>query len=456
MLRGHHNILILILIALLMAIPPPADAQGDDVGGTGTQPDGRTTSPIMFDSGEDASLFVGYYRLNPGDTIQVEIITDVTRSYQAMIDDEGYIAIPVLGRVRIADLTVSETRVTLQELADEYYLRAWVTCQVVMLGKVKFYVYGDVDVPGFYTASGATTFFDFLQKFDIASDTEHRRIVHVRGERSSALPEPVDLLGNTAEPSTALIDEALDLFRANKPDEINPAITIVDPMDFTLEGEIEQRNFYLEYGDVIYIPDPEVLVSLQGFRRPGPYEVLPGENWSDLVRMAGAPDILNDITNLVLERYDRDGKLTQIYYNLNLLDNDELGRIPVLDRDRLTSTRHDGNVYVLGEVNEAGSFNYLPGMTPLEYLAMAAGPTPDAHLRFAVIVRPPHDPSVPMEESEIFEVDLVEAVTSGAPAASIPMQPGDILFIPDTGEQLSFSTILSGLSVLTNAIRLFD
>ena len=171
--------------------------------------------------------------------------------------------------------------------------------------------------------------------------------------------------------------------------------------------------------------------------------------------MAGQPDLTMDISNLVLERHDPDGQLSQVYYNLNYLEDEDLEKVPVIDRDRLMAVEHEGNVYVLGEVNAAGSFEYTPSQTPLDYLAMAGGATPDAHLRFVVIVRPPRDPSALLEDSEIFAVDLIEAVTSGAPAASVSMEPGDILFVPDKGETINFSTILSSLSVLVNAVRLF-
>jgi len=410
---------------------------------------------ITFEGTEDSSLFVGFYRLNAGDTIHVEIITDLIRGFDPMIDDEGFIAMPIIGRVQVADLTVTEARQALQDLVDRYYVKAWVTCRVVQIARVKFYVYGDISQPGFYTASGATTFFDFLQRFGLAGREDHRRIVHVRGQRSTALPEPMDLIGEPREPSSALIDRSLELWESGQADRIEPRVTITDPLDFTMQGEIEQRNFYLEYGDVIYVPDPGVLVSIEGFRRQGQYEVLPGETWSDLIRLAGQPGLTRDDANIVLERHDLDGNLVQLYYNLNRLSDEQLATISLQDQDRLIAVSYDTNVYVIGEVNEAGAFPYTAGLNAFDYLAMAAGPTPQAHLRFAVIVRPPEGVSASLEDSSLYPVDLGETLISGSAPSPVTMKPGDILFIPNFGTEVSISTVLNGLSVLVNAVRLF-
>lgn len=455
MFRLYILSIALVFMFLLLPLRPASRAQED---GSDEGPAEETTAAgtIVFEGEEDSSLFVGHYRLNPGDMVRIEIVTDRALTHDTMLDDEGYIVLPVIGRVHIADLTAGEAREKIQELADEYYKRAWVTCRVLTLGKVKFYVYGDVQQPGFYTATGATTFFDFLQRFQLAADASHRRIAHVRGRPQTALPEPVTLIPHTEEPTNVLINESLELLAAGLADEIDPAVTIVDPLTFTLEGEIEQRNFYLEYGDVIYVPDPETKVNLEGFRRSGIFEVLPGETWADILQMAGAPSLARDISNTVLERRDEEGELVRLYYNLNRVDEQSLAQIPLMDRDCMRVVGIEGNVYVLGSVNEAGAYPYVLTSTPLDYLAQAGGPTTDAHLRFAVVVRPPRNLAAPLEESTLIECDLVEAVISGTPPSDVAMEPGDILFIPDKGEKLTLGSILSGLSLLINAVRLFE
>ncbi|MCX6646396.1 MAG: SLBB domain-containing protein [bacterium] len=449
------KLVFIFLIAAIAMVSPVSFAQ--DTSGD-TQTGGESTSAadsIVFDTGEDASLFVGQYRINTGDTVEISLITITTNTYSAMVDDEGYIAIPVIGRVLVYNLTSTEARQAIQNITDEYYRNAWITFRIASLGIIKFYVYGDVLLPGFYTASGATTFFDFLQKFGIAGTTNHRRIVHVRGERNAVLPEQVNLIGEIEQPFSELIDQSLDLYTQGKTDEIDPRISILDPLEFTREGQIETRNFYLEYGDIIYVPDPETSVNMTGFRRPGEYEVLPGETWSNMITLAGQPDSLHDLANMLLEKRDDNGDLISLYYNLNLLDETGLAEIPLDNHDQMEVLLYDLNVYVLGEVNEPGAIEYATSLAPLEYISMAGGTTENAQMRFAVIVRPPADHLAPIEDSEVFQVDLVETVLHGRPSATVAIEPGDIIFVPDKGQGFTMDSVFTSLSFMVNAIRLF-
>jgi protein involved in polysaccharide export with SLBB domain len=428
----------------------------DESGGAGAEATADTSGQeITFAGAEDTSLFVGFYRINAGDTVKVEIMSSTVRSYTCMISEEGNITLPVIGPVLIAGLTSSEAREELQKLADQYFQRAWVTVQVMQLAKVKFYVYGDVAKPGFYTASGATTVLDFLQGFGLASTRAHRRIVHARGNPSIALPDQENLLSPSETPLSELINLGLKAYDTGDTEAIDPRVTIIDPLAFTLRGELEQRNFYLGLGDVIFVPNPLVLVNLDGFTRSGRLEMLPGETLADAVDIGGPPLPVRDPISMVLERRSPDGRLTQLFYNLGLLDREKLAQIPVQNNDNIKLLTAQTNVFVLGAVEVAGAFPYAAASTPLDYLSMAGGPKPEAHLRFAVILRPSRDPAVPMENSQVIPVDLVEPFLSGAVPPGLAMQAGDILFIPDKGEQMNTSTLIGIIGALVNTVRLF-
>jgi protein involved in polysaccharide export with SLBB domain len=210
----------------------------DESGGVGTDmgaPTDGSGQEIVFEGSEDTSLFVGFYRINSGDTVKVEIMTSTVRTYMCMISEEGNLTIPVIGPVKVSGLTSSEARDELQKLVDQYFQRAWVTVQVAQLGKVKFYVYGDVPKPGFYTAGGATTVFDFLQIFGLASTRGHRRIAHVRGTPYLALPDQENLLSPVETPLRELIDDALKAYASGETESIDPRVTIIDPLAFALQ-----------------------------------------------------------------------------------------------------------------------------------------------------------------------------------------------------------------------------
>ena len=278
----------------------------------------------------------------------------------------------------------------------------------------------------------------------------------MRGNPYTAIPEHSDLLAPLGEPINELIEESLRKFKAGDIEDIDPRVTIIDPLVFTLHGEIEQRNFYLELGDVIYVPDPAITVSLDGFRRSGAVEVLPGESWADIMTISGAPQLTRNVYNMVIERRDETGRLAQLYYNLDDLQTDQLKQIPVEDRDTLRALPSEVNVYVLGAVNKSGAYAYQATLTPYDYLTLAGGPTPEAHLRFALILRPSRDPAAPLEDSTLIPCDLVEPLVGGEGPSGLAMEPGDILYVPEKGARATMETIFSALSVLVNTIRLFQ
>jgi polysaccharide export outer membrane protein len=158
---------------------------------------------------------------------------------------------------------------------------------------------------------------------------------------------------------------------------------------------------------------------------------------------------------MVIERHDESGKLAQVFYNLNKLGPDQLRQIPLKNRDSVKVIASEVNIYILGAVNKAGAFEYKLNSTPLDYLAQAEGSTPEAHLRFAVIIRPPRDPNAPLEASQLIPCDLLQPLRAEGPAGPT-IQPGDILFIPTRGHRATLDTIFTALSVLINTIRLFQ
>jgi polysaccharide export outer membrane protein len=451
------SITLLMICGLNGLLYAQTENQGADNSASQSAPPApeNPSAQIQLDTTGDTSLFVGYYRLNPGDTVKVEVLSTGVQTFWQMIDEEGYIALPIVGRVLIANLTTTEARDEIQLLVDKYYVSAWVTLQVTQLGKVKFYVYGDVQKPGFYTATGATTVFDFLQVFGLTTGAVHRRIVHVRGNPFTALPEENNLLTEEQEPFGDLVQRSLDLYAEGDLESIDPRVTIVDPLVFTLQGEIEQTNFYLEFGDIIFVPDPGKSVSVQGFTRPGQIEVLPGEGWPEILAIAGPPQINTNPAGMILERRDDEGRLTQLVYNLNILSDDELRQIPVENRDMLKVLANQTNVFVLGQVTTAGAYPYQASLTPYDYLAEAGGPTASAHLRFVIILRPSRDPLAPMEDSEIIQCDLGEPLVNENASSPCVIEPGDIIFVPDKGATTAMGDVFSALSIIINAARLF-
>jgi len=63
------------------------------------------------------------------------------------VNEEGYILIPVIGKVLVADKTIEQIRVLLQEEVDKYFNNTYVDCKLLSF---KFTVLGEARAPGTY------------------------------------------------------------------------------------------------------------------------------------------------------------------------------------------------------------------------------------------------------------------------------------------------------------------
>jgi len=79
-------------------------------------------------------------------------------------------------------------------------------------------------------------------------------------------------------------------------------------------------------------------------------------------------------------------------------------------------------VYLLGQVARTGAYEMQKDWTLAELLAVAGGPTPGAALPRALILR----------KSTTIPVDLEQLLVEGNAAANVPLEPGDVVIVPET------------------------
>lgn len=81
-------------------------------------------------------------------------------------------------------------------------------------------------------------------------------------------------------------------------------------------------------------------------------------------------------------------------------------------------------VFVLGEVARPGTFPFTAGMNVVEAIALAGGFKDSANTNFVIVTRqtPEGERRIPV---------AVEKITEGV-AQNLSLQPGDIVFVPDT------------------------
>jgi len=333
------------------------------------------------------------YRLGPGDNLVLILTGDVELTYSLPITREGFILIPQVGQVHIANLTLEQLREVLYTRLGRVYsgvrrganatTRFDVTVANVRANQV--YVVGEVAQPGAYQISSLGTVFTAL--YAAGGVTELARL---RG---------------------------VDVQRGGK------TIATLDLYDYLLRGDT-RSDIRLETGDVIFVPIHTARVRLTGaVLRPAVYETKPGETLYDMIKAAGGFLPEAALERVKVERVlpaDARGMQTIAHVTIDVplanglvppfsLENGDVVRI-----DSLSQAAERFTVAITGMVQQPGNYPWRPGMTLRELMTLARGPRIGVDLREAEIARLPSDRStgqlattmrVPLDSTYLFQRD---------------------------------------------------
>ncbi len=369
----------------LIRIPgrPPSDVFGVDVfQRTTTQFLPLLAGPVPSD-----------YKLGPGDNLVLIITGDVELAYSLPVTREGFLVIPQVGQVFVANLT-------LDQLRDLLYTR---------LGRV---------YSGVRRGSSATT------RFDVSVANVRANQVYVVGEVAQPGAYQLSALGTvfTALYAAGGVTERAKL-RGVEVQRLGKTVATLDMYDYLLKGDT-RSDIRLETGDVIFVPIHESRVRLRGaVLRPAVYELKSGETLVDLMKAAGGfrPDAALERLKVqrVLPANERGAQTTaRVTIDVPLIANEPprfvLEDGDVVQVDSLASAADQYSVAITGMVHQGGTYPWRPGMTLRQLLLLARGPVIGADLREAEIARLPADRSrgqlattmrVPLDSTYLFERD---------------------------------------------------
>ena len=191
------------------------------------------------------------YRIGPGDVLVLILTGDVESAQTLEVTREGFVVIPQVGQVYVANLTLAQVQDQLFSRLGRVYSgvrrgpnpRTRFTVTVARLRNIQVYVTGDVVRPGAYQISAAGTALTALYAAGGPTENGSLRTVAVR--------------------------------RGDK------VVDSVDVYDYLLHG-INRSDLRLESGDVIFVPVRGPLVKVAGrVVRPAIYEVKPSETLRD-------------------------------------------------------------------------------------------------------------------------------------------------------------------------------
>jgi len=210
------------------------------------------------------------YKVGPEDELEISVFEweqpGETRTVTARVARSGVVALPVLGQVRVAGLTVEEiTELIVRRLRDEGVLHdPRVTVSVTDFRSRRVAVLGAVNEPGVYgLRQNATT---LLGALALAGGTTERagQVAYIL--RGSSICEP-------SEGERAALDS---------PGRVIP----VDLHDLLEEGDAA-ADIVLESGDVVHVPEAKQFFVLGFVRQPGGYPLARPTTLLEGIALAG-------------------------------------------------------------------------------------------------------------------------------------------------------------------------
>jgi polysaccharide export outer membrane protein len=220
------------------------------------------------------------------------------------------------------------------------------------------------------------------------------------------------------------------------------SLPYLDPM--YVEGMTlpELRDILTDaYSKRLRLRDPKISVTLVKFRTlkvsasgfvkgPGLFELRPGDTILTLLSKAGGPDWDRaDLRRATLRRKGSDELIPiDLHAMLNRADTSQ--NYLIEDGDTLNVPEANNKVIVIGQVPKPGPIPYKEPLTVQDALAQAGGEIPTrSWLSRTQVIR--ERPGMPGTYDRI-QVDIVRFIKKGDDAQNILLQPGDIVYVPET------------------------
>ena len=306
------------------------------------------------------------YKLGPGDNLVLILTGDVELTYSLPVTREGFILIPQVGQVHVANLT-------LDQLRDVLYSR---------LGRV---------YSGVRRTASATT------RFDVTVANVRANQVYVVGEVAQPGAYQISSLGTvfTALYAAGGVTERAKL-RGVEVQRNGKTIATLDLYDYLLHGDT-RADVRLETGDVVFVPIHLSRVRVSGaVLRPAIYETKEGETLRELIDAAGKflPDAALrrvSIERVVPVEQRTAGAPPRMFVEVSLQPDGSVPPFEVRDGDVVhvdaVSEATRNFVEIRGNVYQPGRYGLQSGMRLSRLIEQAGGLRPATYASRALIER---------------------------------------------------------------------
>ena len=225
------------------------------------------------------------YTLDSGDVLKVQFIGQMNKVESLLINRDGTINIPDVGRFNVAGLNLIQASELLKSNVENAFVGTNLFVTIDEIRDVNILVSGNAKKPGVYTMTG------------------NSNVLH-----ALTMAGGINEFGSFRE---------INLLRDGK------VIETLDVYDILIDGNYSLTK-RLRSGDVVFVEAKKTVVSIDGaIKRPALYEMNDNENLDSVIRYANGIKQTADMENISLERM-LDGSLKSIpIKNISQFENIE-------------------------------------------------------------------------------------------------------------------------------------
>jgi protein involved in polysaccharide export with SLBB domain len=327
------------------------------------------------------------YILGPGDELQVSVYGVQEYNASIPVSVEGKVSIQYVGQISVSGMSIEAATQKIKGAMAKVYStigsgQSQLAVSLSRIRTIRVTIIGSKQ-PGNYSISSLATVYNALFLGGGPGKNESYRNI--------------------------------ELIRNNK------IYTKVDIYKFLVNGD-QSENVGLKDNDVIRIPAYNQRVTLEGeVKRPGIFEMKPGESFSDLLSFAsGFNEFAYTASVNVIQKTDKEFKVKDIkaadFDTYKPLSGDVFRVTKILNR-------FENRIAIDGAVFRPNTYSFYEGMRVSDLIAKADGLKEDAYSKRARIIRLKSDLT-----TEIVNVDLEKAL-EGDLDADILLNKEDVVTV---------------------------
>ena len=327
------------------------------------------------------------YILGPGDELQVSLYGVQEYNASIPVSVEGKVSIQYVGEISVSGMSIEAATQKIKGALARVYStigsgQSQVSVSLSRIRTIRVTIIGSKQ-PGNYSISSLATVYNALFLGGGPGKNESYRNI--------------------------------ELIRNNK------IYTKVDLYKFLVNGD-QSENVGLKDNDVIRIPAYNQRVTLEGqVKRPGIFEMKPGESFSDLLSFAsGFNEFAYTASVNVLQKTAKEFKVQDIKaseYDSYKPQSGDVFRVSKI------LNRFENRIKIDGAVFRPDTYSFYEGMRVSDLIAKADGLKEDAYSKRARIIRLKPDLT-----TEIVNVDLEKALGEDL-AADLALQKEDVVTV---------------------------